>query len=58
MFSDASEEATVSDLLTDKPPAHPLAIAHDCWRELERRKIKARMEALQARIRTPDAVTT
>jgi DNA primase len=51
---DAAEEAVVSGLLGEKPPAHPMAIAHDCWRELERRQIRRRMEAIQARIRTPN----
>ena len=39
---------------TTKPPAHPMAIAHDCWRELERRQIRRRMETLQARLRAPN----
>jgi len=51
---DATEESAVSGLLEDKPPSLPMAIAHDCWRALERRKIKLRMESLQSRMRTPD----
>ena len=51
---DATEESAISGLLEDKPPSLPMAIAHDCWRALERRKIKLRMESLQARMRTPD----
>ncbi len=51
---DAEEEAAVSGLLGDKAPTHPLAIAHDCWRELERREIRRRMETMQARLRTPN----
>jgi DNA primase len=51
---DAAEEAAVSGLLDDKAPAHPLAIAHDCWRELERREIRRRMETLKARQRVPN----
>ncbi len=48
------EEAVVSGLLEEPPPGHPLAVAHDCWRNLERRKIRLRMEAIQARMRQPD----
>ena len=48
------EESVVSGLLGDKAPAHAMAIAHDCWRELERRKIRLRTEAIQARLRTPN----
>ena len=51
---DASEEAAVTGLLEDKPPTHPLLIAHDCWRALEQRKIKLRMESVKARMRLPD----
>jgi DNA primase len=47
------EEAAVSGLLEEKTPANPLAVARDCWNELERRRIRRRIEALQARIRNP-----
>ena len=50
----AAEEAVVSGLLDEQPPRHPLAVAHDCWRELERRKIRQRIEAIQARMRLPE----
>jgi DNA primase len=50
---DASEEAALAGLLTDKPPRNALAIAHDAWRELERRRIRRRMEVCQARLRQP-----
>jgi DNA primase len=50
----ASEEATVAALLETKPPANPLAIAHDCWRELDRRRIRRRLDACQARLRQPN----
>jgi len=50
----AAEESFVSGLLDEKMPAHPVPIAHDCWRELERRRVRHRMEAIQARMRTPD----
>jgi DNA primase len=51
---EASEESAVSSLLDDKPPAHPLTFAHDCWRELERRRFLRRRTALEARLRNPD----
>jgi DNA primase len=51
---DAAEESAVSDLLGDKPPAHPLAFAHDCWRELEKRRFLRRRMSLEARLRNPD----
>jgi DNA primase len=50
----ASEESVVTGLLGEKLPAHALHIAHDCWRELERRRVRQRMDAIQARLRTPD----
>ncbi len=48
------EESLVSGLLGEKLPPHPMHIAHDCWRELERRKIRHRMDTLQARMRAPN----
>jgi DNA primase len=45
------EEATVSGLLAERLPKHFLAIAHDCWSKLERRKIERRVDALKARQR-------
>jgi len=48
---DEGEGAAVSDLLIARPPVGPQAIAHDCWNELERRKIRRRIEALKARQR-------
>lgn len=50
----SAEEAVVSGLLGEKMRPHPLAAVHDCWRELERRKTRARIEALQARMRVPN----
>ena len=50
----AAEESAVSGLLEAPPPAHPVAVANDCWRELERRQIRRRSEAVQARLRTPN----
>jgi len=48
---DAAEESTVAGLLEDKPPVNALTIAHDGWRELERRRIRRRMDACHARLR-------
>lgn len=50
---DAAEEAYVSGLLGEKPPEHAMTIVHDCWRDLERRAIRRRMDVLQAQLRTP-----
>ncbi len=50
---DASEESTLSALLETKAPSNPLTIAHDCWREIERRQVRRQIEAIQARLRTP-----
>ena len=50
---DAGEEAAASGLLDDKLPAAPLTIAQHCWRELERRQIRRRIDALKARLRNP-----
>ena len=52
---DAAEEATLSGLLEERPPEHPLLIAHDCWRELDRRQIQRKIDVLQARMRDPNA---
>jgi DNA primase len=49
----AEEEAFASGLLGEKMPAHPMHIAHDCWRELERRRVRHRIETIQARMRAP-----
>ena len=51
---EAAEEAVVSGLLGEPPPAHAMTQAHDCWRDLERRQIRRRIEAIQARLRTPN----
>jgi len=51
----AQEESAASDLLDEKLPEHPLMIAQDCWRELERRQVRRQIDAVQARMRVPDA---
>jgi len=50
----AAEEAYLSTLLDEKPPEHAMTIAHDCWRELERRAIRRKIDARQARLRAPE----
>lgn len=50
----AEEEAVASGLLDDKMPLHPVHHAHECWRELERRRIEHRLESIKARLRQPD----
>ncbi|HEX8312388.1 MAG TPA: DNA primase [Chthoniobacteraceae bacterium] len=47
---DAAEEAAVTTLLEERAPDHALAIAHDCWLELERRAIRRRMDSVKARM--------
>jgi DNA primase len=47
----AAEEACLSGLLEEKAPEHAMTIAHDCWRDLERRELGRRMDALQSRLR-------
>jgi DNA primase len=50
----ADEEAVVSGLLGEKMHEHPMHNAHDCWRELECRRIRHRRDSVQARMRAPD----
>lgn len=50
---DAEEESALSALLETKAPRNPLTIAHDCWREIERRQVRRQIEAVQARLRAP-----
>jgi DNA primase len=49
----AADEATISELLSERPPAHALMQASDCWNALVRRQIQRHLEGLQARLRTP-----
>ena len=51
---DPAEEAALSPILEGKTPPHPLAIAHDCWGELERRAINGRIDAVKARMLARD----
>ena len=50
---DAAGESAVVGLLEERPPRNPLTIAHDSWRELERRRIQRRLDACTARLRQP-----
>jgi len=40
-------------LVEKNSPEHPLAVAQDCWNELERRQLRRRIEAVKARQRNP-----
>jgi DNA primase len=44
-------EAFATALLDKSPPQHPLAVAQDCWSELERRQIRRLMEIVKAKQR-------
>ena len=47
----AAEEAALTGLLGEKVPENATAIAQDCWRELERRRVRRRIDSLQTRMR-------
>ena len=49
----AAEEATVVGILQEKAPTNPLAIANDSWRELDRRRVKRRLDSCKAHLRRP-----
>ena len=49
-----SEEALVSSVLAEELPPQPTLIVHDCWRDLERRQVRHRVAAAQARLRAPN----
>jgi DNA primase len=51
----AADEATISELLSEPPPAEPVMQASDCWNALARRQIQRHIEGLSARLRAPDA---
>lgn len=46
-------ESFATTLLDKMSPQHPIAVAQDCWSELERRQIRRQMEAAKARQRNP-----
>ncbi len=51
---ESADEADLTDLLESPQPEFTMMIAQDCWRELERRQIRRRLDAVQARLRAPD----
>ncbi len=48
------EEIVVNALLDEKLPEDALAAARDCWRDLERREMEHRRDAVLARLRAPN----
>ncbi|MEP6671866.1 MAG: DNA primase [Chthoniobacter sp.] len=50
----AAEESVISGVLGEPLPPQPMLTVHDCWRDLECRRVRRRMETIQARVRTPD----
>jgi DNA primase len=51
---DAAAEATVSGLLEARGPEEPMRVTQDCWHDLERRRLRRRIDRIQARLRTPN----
>ncbi len=51
---DTADESDLIDILEGRKPEFAMMIAHDCWRELERRQIRRRLDAVQSRLRIPD----
>ncbi len=47
------QESFFVTLLDKNSPEHPVAVAQDCWNELERRQLRRRMDAIKARQRNP-----
>ena len=50
---DPADESLLIDNLEGRKPEFAMLIANDCWRELERRQIRRRLDAVQARLRSP-----
>jgi DNA primase len=50
----AADEATISELLSERPPVIPLTAASDAWNAVARRQIQKHIGSLQARMRTVD----
>ncbi len=48
-----SESNALCEILDEKPPTHPMAIAQDCWNNLARRQVQRRMDACHARLKIP-----
>ena len=51
---DTADESALIDIMEGRKPEFAMMIANDCWRELERRQIRRRLDAVQARLRAPD----
>ncbi|MEO7319164.1 MAG: DNA primase [Chthoniobacteraceae bacterium] len=51
---DTADESALIDILEGRKPEFAMMIANDCWRELERRQIRRRLDSVQARLRAPD----
>jgi len=49
-----TEAPFVSALLLDKAPLDSMVVVQDCWRALEQRELKRRMEIIGARLRQPN----
>lgn len=47
------EAAVASALLLEKPPLDPAVVVKDCWKDLQQREVKRRMEIIGARLRQP-----
>jgi DNA primase len=50
----AEQEAVLSQLMLDKVPDNPAAVAQECWQDLERRGLRRRVEAITSRLRSPE----
>lgn len=50
---DSALERFFVELVEKNAPEHPLAVAQDCWNELERRQLRRRIEVIKARQRNP-----
>lgn len=49
----AAEEAAAAGLLEEKELPNAMQVANDCWRALDRRRLKRRLEACKAQLRQP-----
>ena len=49
-----AEEAFLSGLRMEKPVTHPMIVARDSWRGLEKKLLVERITALESRLRLPD----
>ncbi len=54
----SSEEAIISELLTSGPPRNAAAVIQDCWNQIARRQIVRRLDAIKARLASPQLDAT